>query len=280
MELSSIRLLMSKATDAPKPISPDDLLPAVQPPSATFLVQLFVIPGLIVVVMVLVWVLVKWLPQMGNDAAANLQALDSSAANRWQAAVNLANLLRGDTSGNLKRDPELAGKLAAKLEEELAAKKTTEDAIRLRVYLATALGEFYVDAGLPVLVQAVRSDEPTTDEANSQPSVRVAAVRAIAVLSNNLRNETDEPISDPDVVAVLIEASREDEALLRTAAAYALGEVGGSAAHDRLTVLLDDVSHPYAPTTRRRRCAARRPGSDWHRAGIARHSKTAGNSGR
>jgi len=237
---------MSKASKTPAPISPDEMLPSVQPPSATFLVQLFVIPGMIVLVMVLVWMLVNWLPQMGNDAAANLQTLEGSGANRWQAAVNLANLLRGDTSGNLKRDRELAARLANKLKEELAAKQTTEDAVRLRVYLVTALGEFFVDTGLSVLVQAVTTEEPKTDSVNGQPSVRVAAVRAIAVLSNNLQRETNKPISDPDVIAVLIEASREDDALLRTAAAYALGEVEGSAAKDRLKTLLDDVSHPYA----------------------------------
>jgi hypothetical protein len=233
---------MSKATPTPPSVSAEEMLPPVQPPSASFLIQLFVIPGLIVLLMVLVWMLVNWLPQMGNDAETNIKALDGSGANRWQAAVNLANLLRGDKNGELKGNPDLAAKLADKLGHELDAGRTSEDAVLLRVYLATALGEFQVDAGLPVLVRAIREDEPT----DVQPSLRVAATRAVAVLSNNLRRTTGKPITDGDAVAAVIEASRADGSLLRSTAAFALGELGTSAAEERLRVLLDDVTHPYA----------------------------------
>jgi hypothetical protein len=234
--------MSNTGTPPPPPLSSDEMLPPVHPPGAGFLVQLFVIPGLIVLVMVLVWMLIKWLPQMGNDAEANVRALSGSGANRWQAAVNLANLLQTDSVGNLKRDPKLAAELAAKLKAELAAGETSEDAVLLRVYLATALGEFYVDTGLPVLIEAVTTEE----NSEQKPSVRVAAARAIAVLSNNLRRETGTPIADSDAVAALVEASREDDSLLRTTTTFALGEIGGSAADERLKTLLDDVSHPYA----------------------------------
>ena len=227
---------------SPPSVLPDDALPPVQPPSAGFLVQLFVIPGLIVLLMVLVWVLVNWLPQMGNDAETNVRALEGSGANRWQAAVNLANLLRGDSGGELKRDRELARRLADKLKQELAEGRTTEDAVLLRVYLATALGEFYVDTGLTALVQAIESEE----RSDLKPSLRTAATRAVAVLSNNLRRETGRSITNPDAVAAVIEASRTDDSLLRTTAAFALGEIGGSAAQQRLRTLLDDFAHPYA----------------------------------
>jgi HEAT repeat protein len=192
--------------------------------------------------MVLVWMLVNWLPQMGNDAETNVRALEGSGANRWQAAVNLANLLRADTDGDLKRDRELAGRLAGKLKQELTLGRTSEDAVLLRVYLATALGEFYVDTGLPALVLAIETEEQT----DLKPSLRTAATRAVAVLSNNVRRETGQPITDPDAVAAIIDASRTDDSLLRTTAAFALGEIGGSAAEHRLRTLLDDVAHPYA----------------------------------
>jgi HEAT repeat protein len=233
---------MSQASPPPPSVLPDEALPPVQPPSAGFLVQLFVIPGLIVLVMVLVWMLIKWLPQMGNDAETNVKALEGSGANRWQAAVNLANLLRGDAGGELKRDRDLAARLARKLEQELADGRTSEDAVLLRVYLATALGEFYVDTGLPALMQAIETDERT----DVKPSLRVAATRAVAVLSNNLRRETGQPVTDSNAVAAVIEASRTDDSLLRTTAAFALGEIGGDAAQQRLRTLLDDVAHPYA----------------------------------
>jgi HEAT repeat protein len=233
---------MSQATPTPPTALPDESLPPVQPPNAGFLVQLFVIPGLIVLVMVLVWTLIKWLPQMGNDAETNVKALEGSGANRWQAAVNLANLLRGDTTGELKRNEELAGRLAAKLHQEISDARTGEDAQLLRVYLATALGEFHVDAGLPVLVEAINTEEL----ADRKPSLRAAAVRSVAVLSSNLKKVTGEPVTDSAAVAAVIEASRESDSLLRTTAAFALGEIGGSAADDRLRVLLDDFAHPYA----------------------------------
>ena len=239
---SSIRGFMSQATPTRPAVLTGESLPPVQPPNAGFLVQLFVIPGLIVLVMVLVWTLIKWLPQMGNDAETNVKALEGNGANRWQAAVNLANLLRGDTSGELKRDRELATRLADKLQQELQSARTSEDALLLRVYLATALGEFHVDAGLPVLVEAVTTEE----KSDLKPSLRAAAVRAVAVLSSNLKRETGKPVTDSDAVAALIAASRENDSLLRTTAAFALGEIGGSAAEERLRVLLDDVAHPYA----------------------------------
>jgi hypothetical protein len=233
---------MSQATPTSPTVPPDETLPPVQPPNAGFLVQLFVIPGLIVLVMVLVWTLVKWLPQMGNDAETNVRALEGSGANRWQAAVNLANLLRGDTTGELKRNEELAGRLAAKLHQEISDARSGEDAQLLRVYLATALGEFHVAAGLPVLVEAINTDEP----ADKKPSLRAAAVRAVAVLSSNLKKVSGDPITDSAAVAAVIAASRESDSLLRTTAAFALGEIGGSAADERLRVLLDDLAHPYA----------------------------------
>ena len=233
---------MHSAAPPETPIAADDMLPPVRPPSAGFLVQLFVIPGVIVLVMVLVWLLVTWLPQMGNDAAANLKAIEGSGANRWQAAVNLANLLRNDSSGALKRDREAAARLSAKLNDELTANKAGEDAALFRVYLATALGEFYVDTGLPALVRAIESEEST----DVKPSLRVAATRAVAVLSDNLERDTGKPISDPEAIAAVVAASRSEESMLRAAAAFALGEIGGDAASERLRTLLDDVTHPYA----------------------------------
>lgn len=238
---------MSLASPTPPPFVSEEALPPVRPPSASFLVQLFVIPGLIVLVMVLVWLLIKWLPQMGNDADTNVKAIEGSGANRWQAAVNLANLLRGDTRGELKRDRKLAARLAAKLEQELAQGGTGEEAVLLRVYLATALGEFYVDAGLRALVTAIETEEIETEEGSKvKPSLRTAATRAIAVLSSNLKRETGQPITDSRAVAAVIDASRSEDSLLRTTAAFALGEIGGEAAQQRLQTLLDDVAHPYA----------------------------------
>ena len=41
------------ATSSNQPMNPDDSLPPVEPPSAAFLVQLFLVPGIIVAIIVL-----------------------------------------------------------------------------------------------------------------------------------------------------------------------------------------------------------------------------------
>jgi HEAT repeat protein len=66
------------------------------------------------------------------------------------------------------------------------------------------------------------------------------------VLASNLKKVTGDPVTDSAAVAAVIAASRESDSLLRTTAAFALGEIGGTAADERLRVLLDDFAHPYA----------------------------------
>ena len=76
-------------------VSPDDSLPPVEPPSAAFLVQLFLVPALIVGIIVFVWLAFHWLAQLGNDPEGYVRALKRPSEGRWQAALNLANDLRG-----------------------------------------------------------------------------------------------------------------------------------------------------------------------------------------
>ena len=48
------------ATSSNQPVNPDDSLPPVEPPSAAFLVQLFLVPGIIVAIIVCVWLAFHW----------------------------------------------------------------------------------------------------------------------------------------------------------------------------------------------------------------------------
>ena len=43
------------------PATGDDILPPVEPPSARFIIQLFVVPAIIVMLVVAVWIGVTWL---------------------------------------------------------------------------------------------------------------------------------------------------------------------------------------------------------------------------
>ncbi len=230
---------------AGQPLVPDHLLPPVQPPSAGFLVQLFVIPGMIVLIIVLVWMMFHWLAQMGNDTESFVRALEGKDKGRWQAAVNLSNALRSDKNGTLKNDSQLAGRLAGILSREIKSGEMGEEPIMLRLFLCHTLGEFKVADGKPVLLEAAQ----TVRDEKEQP-VQTAAIESLAVLTHNLREARKltggEALGDdPAVLDVVLSASRSDQPRLRLAASYALGEFSDPRANPRLVELLSDVSHPY-----------------------------------
>src|SRR5205823_12344008 len=74
-------------TDKP-PALPD--LPPVEPPSAGFVVQLFVIPAAVVVVVIIVWLLFGKLAGGERDALEYVRQLRLPTAN-WRSAVELAS---------------------------------------------------------------------------------------------------------------------------------------------------------------------------------------------
>src|SRR4029078_825357 len=102
-----------------------------------FIVQLFVIPAVIVIIIVMVWLMFSWLAQMGkHDPQSYLQALQRNSETRWQAAYNLASDLRREnpTSPNsLKRNSELARRLGEILEKEIAAGSQQDGDLNLRL---------------------------------------------------------------------------------------------------------------------------------------------------
>lgn len=213
-------------------VTPDDSLPPVEPPSAAFLVQLFLVPAIIVAIIVCVWLAFHWLAHLGNDPQAYVRTLRRDNEGRWQAALNLANDLRGPGGGALKKDEALAGELGRILTDEVASGRTGEQSQTLRLYLCRALGEFSIPAALPPLVeQAGRAADPQTAR---------AAVEAIAVLWTNLDDAQRRDLDGRAVAAGVEQASRGDDAALRGAAAFTLGVVGGDAAVERLVQLAAD----------------------------------------
>lgn len=220
--------------DSKRPLSADDALPPVEPPSAAFLVQLFLVPGLIVAIIVCVWLAFHWLAHLGNDPQAYVRTLQRDNEGRWQAALNLANDLRGPGSAALKQDEALARELGRILSEEATSGRSGEQSDTLRVYLCRALGEFAVPAAAPPLVERI-SDA-------SDPQTARAAVEALAVLQTNLV-AAGRGFADPDgAAATVIAASRSDDAPLQSAAAFTLGVLGGEAAVERLLALAGDTN--------------------------------------
>ena len=217
-------------------MSPDQLLPPVEPPSAGFLVQLFLVPGLIVAIIVGVWLTFHWLAHLGQDPQAYVRTLRRDNEGRWQAALNLANDLRGPGGAALKADTTLAGELGRILEDESKSGRTGEQSQMLRVYLCRALGEFTIPEALAPLVSRAGD--------TSQPQVARAAVEAIAVLSSNLTIAGTMP-AGREVTDAIVAASRSDDAAVRSAAAFTLGVVGAKGtgpADDRLQALLADAN--------------------------------------
>jgi HEAT repeat protein len=249
---------MSEYSDSARR-SPDDALPPVTPPSAKFLIPLFVIPFCIVSSIVVVWALFSWLAQQGGDPQVDIDALSRDNAYRWQAAHNLADALRNPRHIALREDPAAAQKLAEILSAELAKPLPSDDAsrqqdINLRTYLSRALGEFLVPDGLPVLVQAAAPIEGDADQVLHHLPVRLAALEALTVSLGNAREgkltgdwQKAPALVEPSFMAAADFRNEDPNLLLlatqvRMRGAYGLGVIGTPAALDRLERLMVDPS--------------------------------------
>src|SRR5689334_11582536 len=84
------------AYGAPRPVvSSDEMLPPIEPPSAGFIIQLFVVPAVIVACVVGVWFLIESLARQGEqDPAKIVASLRSPNQARFQQAKELADMLR------------------------------------------------------------------------------------------------------------------------------------------------------------------------------------------
>ena len=220
----------------------DDLLPPVEPPSAGFIIQLFVVPALIVLVIVSVWFTFSWLVRRTATRPQDLiQGLEQGPSiARWQRASELADMLRNERFAEFKRSPELAAQLAEILAREIdqanGANGMEQEQITLRYFLARALGEFEVQEGIGVLLKAAE-----TSRSPSEQLVRRGALEAIAVRAFNLgRLEPPQEIEHRRLYSVLSQLANDDEPFIRSQVAYTLGQIGTPAAIERLAVMADD----------------------------------------
>ena len=230
--------------DSPSTLSADDSLPRIEPPTAGFILQLFVVPAIIVVVIVMVWVMFNWLAQMGSDPHEYLVQIEKQNANSWIAAHNLAQELR--TKPALKRNAAVARDLGRMLEKTLDAGHMSDDDIRLRVFLCRALGEFHVADGMPALLKAA-----TVERQPPEVDVRRSALEALALLTSNVDEAKSQAsttavsaalIDRDKLLATLLAAAGDGDARVREPAAYALGVAGGERAVAGLEKLLGDTS--------------------------------------
>jgi hypothetical protein len=223
------------------PLTSDQLLPPVEPPSAGFIIQLFVIPAVIVAAVVALWLLIETLASGGEQNPDAIIAGLRSGQARFQQAKELADMLRmPERYRELKDNRELAQKLGALLDEKVAAGDDAEAEVTMRIFLCTALGEFHVDDGLPTLIRAAQED-PERD-------VRRRAINAIAVLAGGLAKlKPPQYLQSEELTAALVKLADEQDELIRSETAFAIGVVAARPEADAeliaaLEALADD---PY-----------------------------------
>lgn len=220
--------------------SPAGDLPAVEPPSAGFIMQLFLIPALIVLVVVGVTALFGKLAEDEQDWRALVAEIrHPNEHRRWRAANGLAQLLRvdeqlGPRGQQLARNPEIATTLVDMLQKQLHQRSQRETDVVQQAFLALTLGRLDSPAiVLPVLQQAIGPEH--------HRDVRKSAMQSIVVIAGRAA-ERGEIFDQPELVDDLVDLSSESDPLFRQMAAYALGLVPGPQAEARLIVLLEDAN--------------------------------------
>ncbi len=231
-------------------------LPPVQPPSAGFIMQLFLIPAIIVGAVIGVWVMFGKLAGTQQDWGQLVQDLGSENEHRrWRAASGLAHMLNTDRERfksfedlteeqraelgeqtPLATNPKVASELVGLFERQLQKKSKDGKHVTHQEFLATTIGSLDLpDTVLPALQKAT---EPTYNA-----KVRTSALRSIALILNRAE-ERGEPIKSlPELTETLIDAtatdnSEEESGLVKQVATYALGLVKTEESQSHLVSLL------------------------------------------
>jgi HEAT repeat protein len=215
------------------------VLPPVEPPSAGFIMQLFVVPALIVLAVVVVWAFFGKIAASEDDWRELVEDIrNTNEHRRWRGADGLARLLQndqqlGEGGQHLAANAEIARVLVGLFDEELKRHSQREDDLKQEAFLARTLG--LLDSPktvLPALELGMQPDQDREVRKNSIASVAVIAGRA---------SEAHHPIEDPDLVKDMITASGDSDALIRDVSTFALGLIPTDASRDRLKVLLSDA---------------------------------------
>ncbi len=230
------------ARESAKPGMTKDL-PSVEPPSAGFIVQLFVIPAIIVMVVLGVWLLFGQLATGEFDwrrAVANIKSENPHI--RWRAAMTLSEMLdadaaRGEDGQHLAENVEIADSICDIYAGLIAQTQFTDEEREQMEFLSKAMGRLDVpEVVTPVLLSAMRHD----DEDIQRQSLVAASMIA------GESQERGRPLDDAEVVDAAVDLSYSETSIIRQSAVYLLGLLESDDAGPRLTALLNHGD----PTTR------------------------------
>jgi hypothetical protein len=212
------------------------VLPPIEPPSAGFIMQLFVVPALIVLAVVVVWAFFGKIAASEEDWRELVEDLrNTNEHRRWRGADGLARLLQndqqlGESGQHLAANPDIARALVGLFDEGLKRHTQRDDDLKQEAFLARTLGLLDSPATvLPALEQGMQSDQDREVRKNSIASIAVIAGRA---------SENHHPIDDAKLVSGLVSGSADRDPLIRDVSTYALGLIPTDASRDRLKVLL------------------------------------------
>lgn len=244
--------LTPQVTGSSRPPRGVEDLPPVEPPSAGFIVQLFLIPMLIVGAIVGVYALFGRLAGGEQDWRTLVTELrNTNEHRRWRAANGLAQLLkadqdRGEEGQQLARNPEIAKALIDVLKEERTHDKerSREQSLNHQQYLVTALG--LLDQPKTVIPPL---QEVLVSETEQDGGVRLEALRSISLIANRTAERAkaenrplllESLVGIPDLVDDVINVSQEPKPLSRQMGAFVLGLLPSPASRQRLEVMLND----------------------------------------
>lgn len=216
--------------------SVQDDLPPVQPPSAGFILQLFVVPGLIVLAVVAVWALFGRIAAGEQDWKTLVEEVQSPNHHiRTRAMYGLAQVLeqdqrRGESGLRLNVNTEIASALSSQLSRELKSNSTSKESLAIQEYLTRALG--YLDTPELVMPALRLSLEPQYDI-----EVRKSGATSIAMVAGRAFEKGD-ILEDPETVESLVKSSGDSQPIMRQASVFALGLFKSEIADQQVHVLL------------------------------------------
>jgi hypothetical protein len=209
-------------------------LPPVLPPSGRHIVQMFVVPGLIVLGLVLLlllfmgcggfWGLFFGLSHSPQEYIANLESSNPDV--RWRAANDLAQVLKRDDT--LASDPKLGLKLAELLNRALDERDRAQPAGKAEdsanksqrkyiQFLSSCLSNMNIPVGASVLARMAKKQAGANDPVGAV--LRRHAVWALANLGENRKRFDGLPQERRD--AVKAELTSEAETATADRAAWA-----------------------------------------------------------